>query len=75
MGKVNEKRLLKLFGRNIATLRRNKGLTQQELAEKADMNVVSIAYIETGKRWVRIGTLSKLAKILDVPAKNLFKGL
>ncbi len=39
------------------------------------MSVVTIAYIETGKRWVRLGTLDKIAQALKVPVAELFKGL
>lgn len=59
----------------MAEIRRNQGLTQQELAEKVSMSVVSIGYLETGKRWARIGTLSRIAKALKVDIHELFKGL
>lgn len=39
------------------------------------MNVVSIAYLETGKRWSRIGTLHKIAKVLKLDISKLFEGL
>jgi transcriptional regulator with XRE-family HTH domain len=40
-----------------------------------NMSVVAIAYIETGKRWARLGTLSKIAKALKVNISDLFQGL
>lgn len=59
----------------MAALRRKQGLTQQELAEKVNMSVVAIGYIETGKRWVRIGTLNKIAEALKTDIDEFFKNL
>lgn len=67
--------MMKAFGKRVAEVRRSKGVTQQELAEKINMSVVAIAYIETGKRWARLGTLSKIANSLKVNVSDLFKGL
>jgi DNA-binding XRE family transcriptional regulator len=36
---------------------------------------VAIAYIETGKRWARLSTLSKIARSLKVDIADLFKGI
>ncbi|HEX6258546.1 MAG TPA: helix-turn-helix transcriptional regulator [Candidatus Saccharimonadales bacterium] len=54
---------------------KSKRVTQSELAERVNMSVVTIAYIETGKRWVRLSTLDKIAKSLGVPISELLKGL
>lgn len=70
-----EEKLMKSFGKRVASVRKSKGVTQQQLAERTGMSVVAIAYIETGKRWARLGTLSKIAKSLKVDIADLFKGL
>lgn len=75
MSKPGEQKILKAFGRQLAQVRKHRGITQQQLAERIGMSVVSIAYLETGKRWARIGTLSKIAKNLKVDISELFKGL
>jgi len=75
MSKAPEQKLLKEFGKRVAEVRKAKHLTQQELSETVGMSVVTIAYIETGQRWVRLGTLHKLAKALHVDVSELFKGL
>jgi transcriptional regulator with XRE-family HTH domain len=72
---TSEQKLLKAFGMRVAAVRRSRGITQQELAEHIDMSVVSIAYIETGKRWARPGTLAKIANALQVDIANLFKNI
>lgn len=75
MHSTNEQKLLKAFGKRVAEARKSRGITQQQLAENVQMNVVSIAYIETGKRWARLSTLDKLAKSLGVSIEQFFKGL
>lgn len=75
MTSTQERKLMKSFGKKVAEVRKSRGITQQELAERINMSVVAIAYIETGKRWARLGTLSKIAKALKVDVSDLFKGL
>jgi len=75
MTNAQEQKMMKAFGKRVSEVRRSRGLTQQELAERVSMSVVAIAYIETGKRWARLGTLSKIAKSLKVNVSELFKGL
>lgn len=75
MTNAPEQKLMKAFGKRVAEVRKSRGVTQQELAEGINMSVVAIAYIETGKRWARLGTLNKIAKSLKVNISDLFKGL
>lgn len=74
MSAISEQKLMKAFGKRVATVRKSKGVTQQQLAEQIGMSVVAIAYIETGKRWARLGTLNKIAKALKVNVADLFTG-
>lgn len=66
MGQIKEQKIIKDFGKRVAEIRKSRGMTQQELAESINMSVVAIAYIETGKRWARLSTLSKIARSLKV---------
>lgn len=75
MANTKESKQLKAFGKRLSEVRRAKGLTQQELAEKLDISLVSIGYIETGKRWPRLTTLHRIADALGVPLEQFFKGL
>jgi transcriptional regulator with XRE-family HTH domain len=75
MNNQKEPKQLKEFGRRLAEVRKSKGMTQQRLAEKLDISLVSVGYIETGKRWPRLGTLHRIADCLGVPLSELFKGL
>ncbi len=54
------------IGRRIADLRREVGLTQGELAEKADISVVHLSNIELGKKTPGLSTLIRIAEALDV---------
>ena len=75
MTSTSEQKLMKAFGRRVASIRKTHGYTQQELAEEIGMSVVAIAYIETGKRWARMGTLSKIANTLEVDIADLFRDI
>lgn len=75
MSNQNEPKQLKDFGRRLAEVRKSRGMTQQQLAEKLEISLVSVGYIETGKRWPRLGTLHRIANCLGVPLGDLFKGL
>lgn len=72
---MNEQKQMKVFGERVAAVRKSRGVTQQQLAESIGMSVVAIAYIETGKRWARLGTLNKIAKHLKVNISDLFSGV
>ncbi len=75
MASTSELKLMRTFGARVAAVRKSRGLTQQQLAEHIGMSVVAIAYIETGKRWARLGTLSKIASALKVDVSDLFKNI
>jgi len=75
MTKAQEQKLMRVFGKRVAEVRHKRKITQQQLAEAVGMSVVAIAYIETGKRWARLGTLHKIAKVLKVDVSTLFDGV
>lgn len=75
MSDVKESKYLAAFGKRFAEIRRSRGLTQEQLAEKANITPLSVGFIEQGRRWPRIATLHKLAKCLNVSVADLFKGL
>ncbi len=59
----------------IKQLRKQAGLTQKQLAEKAGLSIASIQGYEQGKYTPKIETLSKIAKALDVSVESLFGGI
>ena len=60
------------LGRNIFTKRKEKGLSQNQLAEKLDISREHLAKIETAKRCVSLGLLIDISEVLDIPVKDFF---
>ena len=75
MTRQSEEKQLKALGNRIATVRRERGVTQEQLAEKTGFTSITIGYIEQGRRSPRIATVFKIAECLKVPVAELFKGL
>lgn len=60
-------------GSRIAELRRERGLTQLDLASQADLHRPYLTGIEGGSRNPSLDALAKIAKALDVPLIELFR--
>jgi transcriptional regulator with XRE-family HTH domain len=54
------------FADNLRELRKSRGLTQEELAEKAGLHRTYVGSVERGERNVTIDSMDRLAKALDV---------
>lgn len=61
------------FGRRIRVLRKRKGMTQEQLAEAADISVDFLSLVERGVNAPSFTTLERLADALGVPEKDLFE--
>ena len=59
------------LGRNIFNKRKQKGYSQNELAEMLDISREHLAKIETAKRCVSLGLLIDIAEKLDVRVRDL----
>lgn len=57
---------------NIKTLRAQKGMSQEELSDKADISIPFLSSIERGVKWPYPDTLAKLADALEVEVAQLF---
>lgn len=64
---------LKEIGKNIARIRRKKGLTQLDVAAATGMEANSLGRIENGRTNPTIKTLLKLAKAMGVSLSELVK--
>lgn len=64
--------LLLLIGKRIQTIREKRGITQEQLEEKAGVNAKYISAVERGQKNVTIKTLEKIAQGLDVELYQLF---
>ena len=75
MSNSQESKYLNAFGKRVAEVRKSRGITQEQLAERADLTSLAISFVEQGRRWPRIITVHKIAKALGVQVDELFKGL
>lgn len=71
----NRDRTLAAFGRNIARIRTEKGLSQDALAERADLDRTYVSGIERGVRNPGIKTVLGIARALGVNVADLCKGV
>lgn len=62
-----------LLGRRIRTLRVAKGLTQEKLGNKADVDYKFIGEIERGNMNPSFKVLVKIAKVLDVELPEILR--
>ena len=67
--------ILSSFGQNLARHRRAKELSQEALAEKADLDRTYLSDIERGVRNPGIRNVVLIAKALGVSASDLLKGV
>lgn len=62
------------IGKFIATLRKEKGLTQQELAEKLGITKNAVSKWERGLGLMDMSLLKPLSEILDVSVTEILNG-
>jgi DNA-binding beta-propeller fold protein YncE/class 3 adenylate cyclase len=58
------------FGALLRRLRKAAGLTQEELAERAELSVRQLAYLERGRHAARPGTIRRLADALELSGQE-----
>jgi transcriptional regulator with XRE-family HTH domain len=72
-----EKRLVsmidmkEIFAENLRKIRRKKGLTQEKLAEKANMSLQYLALLEIARKFPSGEMLERLANALDIETYEL----
>lgn len=62
-----------LLGKTVKKIREQKGMTQEDLADKAASNVSYLAKIENGYVNTSVRYLIKIARGLGVKVKDLFE--
>ena len=65
----------RIVGEKIRTYRLEAGLTQEKLAEKADLHHNFIGEVERGNMNTSLDSLVKISKALGVKLENLIAGL
>lgn len=69
---TNDKEYLLLFGKHLKKMREGKGMSQEELANTAEVSLPQITRIERGVINPTICTIKSLAKGLEVSTATLF---
>jgi transcriptional regulator with XRE-family HTH domain len=67
--------ILTVLAQNIKFYRSQLGLTQEDLAKRAEINRSYLAGIETGQRNTSVKTIEKLAQALEISPADLLKSL
>jgi len=65
-------RFTKKIGQRLANIRKEKELTQEDLAGLSGLHVSYISAVECGRYSVGIENLRKILKALDIPFSELF---
>jgi transcriptional regulator with XRE-family HTH domain len=63
----------KQMGARIRRLRKAKGMSQQDVADKARLTRVFITRVEAGQQDPSLSTINAIARALDVSAAELMK--
>ena len=61
------------LGQKIREIRKERGMSQTELAWKAGISLITISRIERGERDPHVRTLAQIARGLGVPAFELLR--
>jgi transcriptional regulator with XRE-family HTH domain len=60
-----------IFGKNARRVRKQKGLTQEQLAFEAEIDLTYVGGIERGKRNPSLIVMGRIAHALSVPLPSL----
>ncbi len=61
----------KIIGDNIRRHRKAAGLSQEKLAEKADLHPVYFGQVERGEQTVSVHALNRIAKAIKIKLSNV----
>jgi transcriptional regulator with XRE-family HTH domain len=68
---MKNKNILQIFAQNVKKLRLQKGWSQEELAQKADLHRTYIGSIERHERNVSLLNVERIANAFEVDVKDL----
>ena len=69
---MGKKKILIEFGEKIRELRKEQGISQEELSYKADLHRTYIGMIERAEKNITLINIEKIALALNVDIKELF---
>lgn len=67
--------ILDKFGKRVRDERLQRGLSQEELAEKAELHRTYIGMIERGEKNITLINIEKIAKALVISVDELLRGI
>lgn len=70
-----ETTVLTRFGARVKELRLQKNLTQQELADRCDIDIRTVQRVEKGEFSLGIEIMFLMAKAFDLSASQLLEGI
>ena len=70
-GDVPTTELQERFGYNLRLIRKRVGLTQMQVAERSGIHQKEISQVELGKVNLTLGTMQRLAKVVDHDVTSL----
>jgi len=69
---ISDSEILKKFGERVRQLRKQKDISQEELAHRADLHRTYIGMIERAEKNITLLNIEKIADALEVRIKDLF---
>lgn len=67
----NDEKVYKGLGRKLREAREKAGMTQTELAEKAEINANYYAMVERGEKNISYKNLEKILKLLNIKSLDI----
>ena len=71
MARQRDQELLKNIGKRVAKARKDRGWTQETLAEALGIEPVTLSRLETGDRALSLSTVSRISEVLQVSLGDL----
>ena len=65
----------RVLGENIRNTRKLAGLSQEKLAEKAELNPAYVSDVERGTENISVDALIRISEALDTTVHNLTRGI
>lgn len=72
---ISNSKILKVFGDRVRELRKEKDISQEELAHRADLHRTYIGMIERAEKNLTLLNIERIAIALEVKISELFKDL
>ena len=69
-----DSKILEKFGERVRYLRKQKNISQEELAHRADLHRTYIGMIERAEKNITLQNIEKISRALETDLKTIFNG-